>query len=806
MLRREKPFVALTVFTLALGIGTAASVFGMADQILLRPLPGVHDGGRAAYLRIHAPEESSETKQHNLTTPELDELRAAATTLDGLASYGFSAFNVRAGEAGRPALATMIYGDFFGVLGVRALAGRLLGGPDTGFDADPLRVVISEALAGELFGTAAEAVDQTIRLNDRPVSVVGVAADGFRSAQRDVVSDLWVPFAAFGPLSDFPEEKIRGRAGAPHGLFVFRPREDAGMEAVRAQLSGILHRLARDEPRYDGDARLVHAEPRISPGIGLPPDLRPSVLGSLRLVAGAVALVLLIACANVANLLLFRNVARSGALTTRRALGASSLRIAREQLVQSLMLGVLGAGAGLGVGWLASLLLKGQALGGVPASDPLPLDGRVALFAAGASLLTAVIVGTVPAALAGRFDLAAALRESGLRHTGRLAAVRATLAAGQLALTLSLGVGALLLVRTVHNLVTADTGLDAGGVSYTLQSHTVALDRVGLDALAREVLAGIEAVPGVERAAMGPPDLDAIWGAGTADVGQPGAPDAEKIEARIVPVTPGWFEVFRVPAVDGRVFRDDDWAPGAATSVVLTSSLAQKLFDEGAAVGRRLAGVFGSGELDVIGVVGSLTSSEVPDRPKDIVFVTYAFPPPTSMFPLVIRTQTADSGLGPRIGRAITGVLPSEPVRNPQSITADRRHREQRTLGRLLGLLSALAATLAAVGLYGIIAFVVTGRTREFGIRLALGSEPSGIAKLVFRYGGSILGAGMIAGLAGAYALSRFLRNQLFGVGALDPASYLGGAAFLALVAALACWLPARRAMRVDPVTTLRRE
>ena len=806
MARRETGFVALAVLTLGLGVGTAAAVFGMADRLLLRPLPGVHDDGRSAYLRIHARGEGAEARQHNLTTPELDGLRGAATLLDGLASYGFAPFDVRTAGGGRPALGTLIYGDYFDILGVRPAAGRLLEGPDTRPDGDPLRVVMSEQLATELFVTPGAAVGATVRLNDHPVTVIGVAGDGFRGAQRDVVIDLWLPFGALGPLAGAPEERIRGRAGAPHGLFILRPHRDAKPAAVRAQLGGILERLARDEPRYDDDARLAGAEPRISRGIGMPPDLRPGVMASLGLVAGAVALVVLIACANVANLLLFRNVARVGAVTTRRALGASPGRIAREQLVQGLFLGVSGAGMGLGVGWGTSILMRGASLGGVPASDPLPFDGRVALFAVAASVLTTLIFGTLPAFVAGRFDLASSLRRTGRQHTGGLANVRAALAAGQLALTLTLGVGALLLVRTVHNLATADTGLDAHGVAYTLQAHTVALDRAGQDLLAREVLDALESVPGVERAAMGPPDLDVTWGTSEVAVGPPGATDEQRVKARVQPVTPGWFPIFRVAAVSGRVFGEDDGSSPSTARVVLTSSLARELFGEGEAVGRALEGVPGGPEYDVIGVVPDLAGSGAPDRPRDVLFVTYDSAPVTAMFPLVVRTRTYDADMARRLGAAIAHALPSDPVRNPQAITGTRAHREQRTLGRLLGLLSALAATLAAVGLYGIIAFVVAGRREEFGIRLALGSEPSHIARLVFRYGGSIVGAGTLVGLPGAYGLAGALRSRLFGVTALDPLSYLGGAAFLGVVAALACWVPARRAMAVDPVATMRRE
>lgn len=803
MLRREKRFVALVVFTLALGIGSTAAVFGMADQLLLRAPPGVHNADFAAYLRLETPD----GEEKPLTTPELDDLRRGATLLDGIASYNFDIFEASVGDArGVRADAALIYGDYFTIAGVRPAAGHLLQAAETGFDGNPRLAVISEGMAASFFGSSAGAVGKTLYLNSQPFTVMGVAGDAFRGSDRNNEIDIWLPFAAYTPLYGDPIDKIRGRSGAPHSLFMVRPRSGVRWEVLAGQLREILRRLAHDEPAYDNEARLAKVEPRLTPGLGMPPDVRPRVASALGLLAGVVALVLIISCANVANLLLFRNVTRRGLVAMRMALGASPGRIAREHMIQSLLMGLLGAVVGVGTGWLLCALFQGQSLGSVPAFHGLRLDARVAVFAATASLGTALLFGTMPAAAAGRLDVASVLRQSDLRHSGRLAMVRSALCVVQLALTLTLGVGALLLVRTVHNLNTADTGLGFHGVMSLWQAHRVDMSRTETDALARRVLAAIDRVPGVAAAAVGPPDLDVAYG-GKARLGPPGTAPNQRVGTRIIPVTPGWFGIFHIATVHGRLFSEDDWREGPPYEVVLTASLARKLFGAADAVGRTLEGIPGRPELRVIGVVPSLSGNGLPGMPKDVVFVTYAFPPVNyGGFSLVVRAGSFDTVMANSIRKAASEVQPDEPVEQPVALSSTNAHKEEQTLSHLLVLLSSLAALLAAVGFYGLIAFVVAGRRREFAVCIALGAATWRIARLVLRSTTGILTAGTLLGLGGAYVMSRSLQSRLFGVGPLDPASYIASAILLVLVATAACAIPAWRAVHVDPVTTLRGE
>lgn len=804
MLGREKRFAALVVVTLALGIGSTAAVFGMADQLLLRAPAGVHDDGRrAAYLRLDRPD----GEEKPLTTPELDELRRDATLLDGIASYDFEMFEASAGDArGIRVDAALIYGDYFKIAGARPAAGHLLQTAETDFGSDPRVTVISQATAASFFGSSAGAIGKTLYLNSQPFTVVGVAGDGFRGSDGNNDIDVWLPFAADAPLFGDPIDKIRGRSGAPHSLFLVRPRSGVSWEALDGQLREILRRLARAEPAYDHEARLAMVEPTLTAGLGMPPDVRPGIVGALRLLAVVVAMVLLISCANVANLLLFRNVARRGLVAMRMALGASPGRIAREHMIQSLLMGLAGAAAGVAAGWLLSALFRGQSLGSVPAFHGLRLDARVAAFAVAASIGTALLFGTMPAAAASRLDVASVLRQSDLRHGGRLAVVRSTLCIVQLALTLTLGVGALLLVRTVHNLNTADTGLDFRGVMSLWQAHRVDMSRAETDALARRVLAAIDVVPGVAAAAIGPPDLDVAYG-GKARLGPPGTAPDQRIGARIIPISPGWFEIFHIAAAHGRLFSADDWKEGPPYQAVLTASLARKLFGTGDAVGRSLEGIPNRPELRVIGVVPSLSGNGSPGVSKDVAFVTYAFPPVNyGGFRLVVRAHRVDAQMGTSIRKAASEVQPDEPVEQPAALSTTNAHREEETLSHLLVVLSSLAALLAAVGLYGLIAFVVAGRRRELAVRIALGAATWRIARLVVRSTTGVLVAGTLLGLGGAYVLSRILESRLFGVGPLDPTAYIASATLLGLVASAAHAIPVWRAVHVDPLATLRNE
>jgi putative ABC transport system permease protein len=803
--RREPGFAAIVVFTLALGVGSTVAVFGMVNQLMLRALPGAAATGDVGYLALRSRSNPDDPNALGLTTTDFDDLRREASAFAGVASYGRSSLTLRSGGR-RPieVRASTVYGDYFEVLGVRPSAGRLLSAAETELGSDPLVAVISESLRASLFAPSEAVVGRTMMLNGQPVRILGVAGGGFRGAERGDDYEVWLPYGALVPLVGFDAATLRERRSTMHNELVVRLREGITPFAAESEVVRFLERLAL---RYPEDAEyLAGMLPVVYPGLHSPPMWRANTYATRRLLGGTVVVVLLIACANVANLLLVRNVKRRGALAMRRALGASSARIARLALLESMLLAAVGTLAGFVVAWLMSLLFRGERLVRMPAFESFTVDGRVLAFAAAATLLTAVLFGALPAWLAGRFDLGAALKAAGARDTGRTASIRTALSAAQIALSLALLIGSLLLTRTVRNLYAVDTGLDIDRVLALPLSLPRDLDATRMDALGRDLLTTVGVVPGVAGVAL---DLYGPHGPSMLGrIGLPGGETADLTRAQMVPVTPGWFDMFGVRAVSGRTFRAQDWRSGTPSGVVLTASLARRLFGREDVAGRRVAAGFGElAQVEVVGVIGDIRMAHTPGEPRDAFFMTFDNAPPFPMATLLMRTTT-DAVPAAEIRTAVERVLPSEPVPDPVPLTdrVDDIHSERRIFSNLLELLSTLAVLLAAVGLYGVLAFNVAGRRREFGVRLALGARATSVAGLVARYAVLMVGAGIGLGLFMAYAFSRLLENRLFQVEATDPATYAAAAALLALVGACACLTPALSAMRVDPARTLREE
>jgi len=788
----------------ALGVGPAAAVFGMVSQLLLRPLPGVANTRTAAYLQLR----SATTRDlwgDGIALLDFDELRRGATLLAGMASYGSIGINVTVAD-GRPIRlrGSIIYGDFFEVLGVAPAAGRLLAAAETSVEAEPLVAVISESLRNRLFGLTESAVGRTMVVEGHSVTVVGIAGGGFSGPERGAETGAWFPLSSMVPLLGRTPERLRSRQLIMHDNLLVLPREGVTLETAEAQIAEILGRLGEGTSE---SARYVAAlRPTLLGGLHTSPFARERTSSALRLMTWAVGLILAIACANAANLLLFRNLARRGALATRRALGASSGRIARQHITESLILGALGTVVGIGVAWLIALPFRGEQLLRIPAFEGFALDWEVVGFVAATAVGTALLFGVVPAVLAGRFDLRAALQASQTRDTGKVGYLRSALSVGQIALTLSLLVSGLLMARTIRNLYTVDTGLDIDGIvsQPMVTPRDLAADE--LEALQRGLLDAVLGIPEVEAAALdlyGPHSSRFMGRLHLIE-----APEAEAISAVMWPVTPGWFELFGVGTISGRTFQDSDWGPSSPGGIVLTASLARRLFGRTDVAGRTLlAGPRGLEERPILGVVGDYRSLSAPTEPTDAFFVNYG-DSPTPQTTLFARTSSFNSEVATRIRGVVESALPDVPVPEPYLLSerVDAIHQEERMLGRLLWILSAFGVLMSGVGLYGVIVFTVSHRKREFGIRLALGADSARIMRLVLGSAVTIVAVGTALGMLGAYGLSRLLESRLFGVETFDLTSYIGAAALLAVVAALACMAPARAAVGVDPVDTLRQE
>ncbi len=806
-LRREPGFVLLAVLTLGVGVGSTATVFGMVNQLLLRPVSGVPDPDRAAYVTFE-PAPGSHLRHTELNTPvsvaDFEKLEAGADLLSGLAAYtNDGSWQVSTdGQHTVVAVTELIYGDYFGALGVRPSEGRLLRADE--MLGDPRVVVVSEKLRQELFGNAGQVAGRTVQVEGQSVTVLGVAGGGFQGPRRDIPAQMWVPYSALALYNGFSPEDVEARTEDMQFL-VARLRPGARPAQAEAQIRSVYQGIAGADP----DDKYRHdVVPLLLPGLRVPPEQAGHIRASLRVFGVVVGLVLLIACANVATLLLMRNVTRRGLVATRRALGASPGRVARSHLAESALLAALGTAVGLLVAWLIAVPFAGQRVArGMPALAGFRMDVRVLTFAVVASAVTLVAFGAVPAMLAGRFDLSGALRVAGGSDTRRMAGVRRIMSAGQIGVCITLLTAAALLVRTVRNLYAIQTGMSIDRLATVDLGQPANLGAPSaLPDVYRELVAGVKNVPGVDGVAIdagGP-----LASRSSIAIALPERPD-RTMSALIRPVTPGWFDVVQLPMARGAPFRDGDWRPGSTpVPMVVTSALAQRVFGSTEVVGRTLLlnlGMEGPQEARVLGVSRDVRLPDEPDRPLDAFFV------PLSSFPfkpvtLVVRAQAFDqqveSGIRQAVQRVLANAVP--PALTPLTSQLGDAFPDQRALGRVLELLSALATALASVGLYSVIAFSGAQRRREFGIRVALGAENVRIARLVLADAAAIVGIGTGAGLVGAYTLSILLADRLYGVAQVDPISYAAAAAVFALVAAAACWMPTRAAIRADPLETLR--
>lgn len=777
-LRRRPAFAVLAVATLALGVGAATAVFGVVNQLVLRPLPGVLDGAGAAYVEFHDAGGSGRTSAISL--PVLQDLEATNVAA-GVA--GFALTNLLAsGASGDAAALTgqVVAGPYFEVLGVRPTAGRLFA---AGEAADV--VVLSERAKARLFGSE-EVVGRTVRLNRRPVTVIGTVGS-FAGVQSWITVDAWVPVPAFARLTGSPDP----RGDATRALFsqlVTRPRATATLEALEADLDRLLAASAAAHP----DAGLVDVRARVFGGLGVEPMWRADTRAALAILAGIGALVLLVACANVANLLLYRALRLRAENAVRRALGASGGRVARQQLIESLVIAAAGVACGIAVAFALTDVLEGMRLATTGRVESFRVDGRVLVFLAGLVLVTTVLAGAAPALLARGVDLRHALGQ-GQRQTARGGRVRAVLTVAQLGVSLCLMVGSVLLVRTIRHLYAVDAGFAVEDLHLvtTFAQHVSPEDR---DAYPERLLASVRSVPGVEDVA-----LDSFGPFGPSFGGRIEM-EGDTIPVQAPFVSTSWFATMGIPIVRGRALRPED-----ADGVVLSENLARRLFGDEDAIGRSVH-LRASGAVGAATVVGVARAARTGSLQRDPGLVAYR--PWRSGSPAMTLLVRAPGS--PAMSAAILAAARAAgPDLPPPEVTLASKRRdghlgEQRFFARLLPLLTVLAGALAAVGLYGLIATGVGDRVREIGIRRALGARDGRIVREVLGQVLVLLGVGLAIGLPAALGLARLLRSRLFGVGPLDPASWIGAILLFGVLALAACIPPIRTAVRVDPAGALR--
>jgi putative ABC transport system permease protein len=799
-LMRSPGFAAVAVLTLALGIGANTAIFTVVNSVLLRPLDYA-EPDRLVYVYSQFP--AAGLDNYWLSQAEYRELQANVDAFSEVAAWQTSNnANVAGGDAPIRTTSGTATAELFDVLGVPPAMGRVFTRQE-GLDQEPV-TVISHRLWRNLLGSDPDVVGSQLEVNGVHRTVVGVMPPGFDIADAGV--EVWIPHSV-------PTHPESPQARGAHNLNVVgRLAPGVTLERARAELDALLARwdeVAGGEHAPDAENHAVRLVSLHEQMVG---EARPMLL----LLLGVVGFVLLIACANVGNLLLARAEARQKEVAIRSAMGAGRGRLTRQFLTEALVLALAGGAVGLLLGYWGLQLILAMSPGDIPRLAEIGLDPTVLAFTLGVTVLTGVLFGLAPLLHLAPRQMSIALKEGGQRTTagaGRKR-LRHVLVISQIAAAVVLVVGSGLMLRSFAALQEVDPGFRAEGLttfhlSLSMAHYPEPADRRAFYARALERL---EAIPGVHQAtAMSglPPVREVMAGSFTLPDRAP-EPGAENLRTwdYVQLVFANYFETMGIPVVEGRAFTpaDDTEAPPV---VMVNESFANRFFPGESPIGQRIHPSGMPMAFTIVGVVRDVKQGGLGEEVGTEIYNHYPqFPPAPLSLNLVLRAeQDADALAGP-IRDAIAELDPSLPVAWLQSMQANLSGSLQgpRFLTLLLGLFAGVALVLAAVGTFAVLSYSVAQQTREIGVRMALGARESAVSGLVLRQGSVIAGIGLVVGIVAAFALTRLMSGMLYGVERTDPLTFVLAPVVLGLVALAACYLPARRASRVDPMVALRAE
>ncbi len=786
---KRPSFTAIVLATLALGIGASTAIFSIVDGILLRPLP-YKNADRLLYVS-----ESERGERMSFAYPNYLDYRDRQQSFDSLACHQAAAFTIL-GELPRRVDGRLVCWNFFNVLGVQPQLGRLFTEADDRAGAPPV-AILSDRLWRQQFGADPSAIGRMLRTNELTFTVVGVLPDGFRLSRAEDV---------FAPLGLTVTESSGWLDRGNHfGLYaIARLKPGVTLRQAQAEADHVFTDLRRAYPNTNSTngGRLVLLRDRIV----------EVIRDTLVALMSAVGFLLLLACVNVANLLLARGAARQHELAVRTALGSTRGRLVRQLLVESTLLSLAGGVLGIFVAFWVLELLIALAPADVPRIQEVSLDRASLAFALGASALCGMAFGSFPA-----FQASAGGRLHLLARASRTSSIsphrtRRVLMMVEVALALVLLAGCGLMARTMAGLHAVNPGFRSdhlltarfslGGEAWTTEKRIVFFDAL---------LAKLTAVPGVTRAALtySLPIEGSQWGSIFTVADKPVPPRDQLPVAAFCPVSAGYFETMEIRALRGRLFDSRD-ADTAAKVIVVNNTLARRLWPGEDAVGKRLKQGWPEGNgpwREVIGVVDDVKLEGVDQDVPLQVFLPLKQEPGRSLA-IVARTSVDPMTVARELEAAVQAVNRDVPLTKVQPMTAlmSEAISRQRLSLVVLAVFAVVAVLVAAVGLYGVVAHSVTERTREIGVRMALGAEGRQVLRMFVRQGLVTAGIGTIAGLAGAAVLARALEKLLFGVAPSDPATLAVVSCLLLIVAGVACYIPARRAARIDPLTALRAE
>ena len=797
MLLKNPGVTAAAVLSLALGIGANATIFTWVKSVLLNPLPGVPEPGRMFVVAGQA----RNGDDRSFSYPNFRDIRAQATTFDPILQDDV-VLSVSDGQRAERAFAVLVSGNYFDVVRTRPLLGRTFVKAEDETPGGAPVLVISYAFWQRQFGGDRTVVGRSVKVNDRPYTIIGVMPQEFLGTALGLGVDAWVPMMQQPELQPVGN-RLEAR-GSGWGQIMVRLRDGVSLQAANAELETIRAQLEREYPTNDG-WRLTIVPLSNSPW-GAPMALRPVLL----VLVGVVAAVLLIACANIANLLLSKAVGRRREIAVRLSLGASRARVIRQLLLESLILSMLGGIAGLVVAWWsAGLLMVFVPPTDFPINLGLTVDSTVLLFTAAASIATGLIFGLAPALHASSPKLTQALRDESGRTSasGTRQRLRHSLVVAQVALCLVLLVGAGLFLQSLRRAQHLQPGFDpANVVMASFDVFPAGYDQPRGQLFQRQLLERIRATPGVERAALArtiPLGFSGNSSTGITVEGYEPKKD-EQVVITYNEVSDGYFETLRIPILQGRAFSERD-IEGAVPAAIVNDTMARRYWQDGNPVGRYM--LVGTDRVEVVGVARDGKYRTLNESPRPYMYFPLA-QRYRSAVKLHVRSNAETGAALNAIRQVFQDLDPDLPIAETMPITdhLEQAVFAQRIAATLLTIFGALALTLAAVGLYSVMAYAVSQRTHEMGIRLALGASPGELRRMVVGTGMKVAAIGLVLGVATAAGMSRLLASLLNGVSPTDPLTFAVVVTTLAAVAFLAAFIPARRASSVDPIVALRYE
>jgi putative ABC transport system permease protein len=806
MFRQTPGFTLAALAALTLGIGANTAIFSVVNSVLLKPLPFPEPDRLVTFVNT-----SPNGANPGGSVPRFMAWREQTGALQDASAYRFGVMNLTGGDNPEQLLWGQVTVDFFRLFGAQTAAGRT-------FTADEDRpnggkvVVLSHGFWQRRFAGDPQLVGRTLSLGSDPYVVVGILGPGFGSAQFEPFPDVWTPFQ-MDPASTDQANYFTASARLKPGVT---------LAMANTQMQSAATQFRAKFPTAIG--------PKSSFGVQLLQErMVRNVRTSLLVLVGAVAFVLLIACANVANLLLVRATARRREIAVRAALGAGRGRIVRQLLTENVLLSLAGGALGMGLGLAGIRALLAVNPGNIPRIGPdgsgVMADWRVVAFTVAVSLLTGVVFGLFPALEASRTDLSVTLKESGGRSGSgfRQNKARSILVIVEVALALVLLVGASLLIRSFLALRSVNPGFSPHNVLTLRMSMTEArfTTSAGVDQLIRAGVERLRALPGVEAVSTTCcVPLEGSYGLPFEIVGRPVEPSANN-GAGWYTISSGFFDVFKIPLLRGRDFTERD-AGGAGGVVIINQAMARQFWPQGdplrdqLIIGKGVGPEFVEGPRQIVGIVGDVRDGSLNQDPQPTMYVPFAQVPNgvtalnarISALGWVVRTRGEPRAMSTAIQKELreaSGGLPVARIKSMDEMVVQSTARSDFNM-LLLTVFGCAALLLAAIGVYGLMSYAVAQRTQEIGIRLALGAERGQVRNMVIAQGMSLAFAGVVIGTLSALALSKLLETLLYGVTPRDPLVFVVVPAVLTIVALMAVWLPALRATRIDPIDALRCE